>query len=152
MITYNLNDFNLDKVSALNGTFNYLDTKLNYYVYGLTQTDNPTVVLSPTYDSKPSQEKIGQMVKWLEEHGLTVEREFDDKQSVRIGLRKDVRNEPKFAAALVRTMVAFFEGALALKPKFKLPKVQLRRSRWMKNGGSERLNSDEHYNSFYEEY
>lgn len=154
MISYNMNDFNMGEISSLNSGFNYLETKLSYYVYGLTQSDNPTVVISPTDTSKPSQEKIGQMIKWLETQGLSAEREWDDRQTVRIGLRKDVRNNPKVAAALIRTMVAFFEGALTLKKGFKIPKVSLRHSSWVSNAPSMRPTdtyADEYINSFYEE-
>lgn len=132
MIIYNEKDFNLDLISSINSTFNTLETKVIYYIYGLTQNDNPPVVICQNSSSLPDISKIDQIGYWLDKHGITMEFDEDDEASskIKIGLRRDLRAEPKFAAALVRTFVAFFEGALKLKTAFKLPKAKLKKSNY----------------------
>lgn len=136
MITYNRKDYNLVKIEDINSDYNFLRTKLPYYVYGLTQKDNPPVLFTQNYEGNPRPNAITELQLWLKSNGVPSdieEQDYDDPESRKfyIGLRKDVRASPEFAAALVRTMVAFFEGQLDLTTSFKIPKVKLKKSSWI---------------------
>lgn len=137
MITYNEGDYNLPTIKELNEEFNGLETKHKYYVYGLLQTDNPPVFLERNAEDEGAvivDRKIKQMGEFLFKNGVKMEADYTDKRRIQIGLRKDLRENTKYAAALIRTIVAFFEGAVILKPSFKLPEVRLSRDRH--SGGS----------------
>ena len=140
MITYVQNDFNLPQIEAVNGVFNFIKTQVPYSVYGLTQKNNPPVLFTQNCNVQPRNDKLQVIIDWLKTQGIEsdVEAPNYDDESVRIyiGLRKDVRENIEFSAALIRTIVTFFEDALELTPEskipeFKIPKITLKKSSWV---------------------
>ena len=131
MISYNKEDFNLKEIEVLNQDFNRLKTKFSYHVYGLTQAGNAPIFLSRNAsdcDGK-TDEKITTLMVFLNKNGIQTEADFTSTHKIQIGLRRDVRINLKYSSALIKTIVAFLEGALTLKESFTLPKIALQRDR-----------------------
>lgn len=135
MITYNRKDFNLPEIEEINGEFNLFRTEYLYYIYGLKQEDNPPILFTQNYNARPSHIDLNKIGDWLKAQGIDCGCEEpgydeDSTRRVYIGLRKDVRSNLAFSAALIKTFVGFFEGALELTPGFKLPKITFKKSSW----------------------
>jgi hypothetical protein len=128
VITYNRKDYNLPKIEKIVGDFNYHKTVLPYYIYGLKQDGNPPVLFTQNMNNRPSSGTIRHVAEWLKKNGIASE--VEDPDAYYIGIRKDVRAYPEFTAALIRTLVAYFEDALKLNASFKIPKISLKRSSW----------------------
>lgn len=130
MITYSKKDFNLNKIETINGSFNATDTKLSYHVYGLMQSGNSPVLIEQNRKGFPTKQEFDKLATWLSKNGIKADFGPVTKSlSVPVGIRRDVRMRPKFAAALVRTVIAFFEGAVKIEDEFSIPKVKLKQPR-----------------------
>lgn len=131
MISYSKENFNLKEIEVLSQDFNRLKTKFSYYVYGLTQAGNAPVFLSRNSGdcNAKMNERITTLMAFLSKNGLQTEADFTSSHKIQIGLRRDVRLNLKYSAALVKTIVAYLEGVLTLKENFKLPEIALQRDR-----------------------
>jgi hypothetical protein len=131
MISYNKKDFNLTKIETINGAFNNAETKNAYHIYGLMQGGgNQPVLIEQNKKGLPVKADFDKLALWLSKNGLKVDMGGPVKGiSIAVGIRRDVRMRPKFAAALVRTIVAHFEGVVKLDETFQLPKIKLKTPR-----------------------
>lgn len=131
MITYNKEDFNLKEIEGTIKDFSRLRTKSSYYIYGLTQAGNAPLFISRNSEEcdEKMEEKITKLREWLTANGIQTEADFNTRKTIQIGLRRDLRTNLNYSAALIKTIVAFLEGALTLKDSFKLPKIVLQRDR-----------------------
>jgi hypothetical protein len=144
VITYNLNDYNLEKIQEINEKFfsGRISRRkgLEYRVYGLRQENNPAVSLEPFNPNNgntfiPSDSKSEALERWMRRHEIVFEVFDTDLDRVKIGLRRDIRRYPKFCAALVRTIVLFCENKLDLTgtiPENKMPKPKNKKKKGKK--------------------
>lgn len=109
MIEYNLKDYHLRETQALTADVNECRTLRGYRVYGLKPGSNPPILLVG-----PNLRKLAGVADWLGVQGIEVDLKLASSPRIKIGLRKDVRRDPRVAAALVRTIVGALEQKVAL--------------------------------------
>lgn len=120
MIEYNENDYNLERVDAINFKMNSFKMENKYWVFGLKQSNRPPVRIGVNDQGVPNEDQQKALVQFFKNQGVEVVIDNPEEAEVTIGLRYDVRERPKMAAAIVRTIVFFLEGKLRLSNDFKV--------------------------------
>jgi hypothetical protein len=113
-------DKNLSLISAVSRRLECVDTKYNYHVFGLVQDNRPPIRIVANDGHKPTDDQCRALKKFFNESGLDVEFCDGSDDTVNIGLRLDVRSKPRFASAIIQTIVFYMEGRLKLDGKFKI--------------------------------
>lgn len=124
MIRYELDDFNMTKISIINNEINSEETGLNYQCFGLKfGSERPMVKIIQDFRDRPDCDTLDSLSEWLGKSHISMTHQCneDGGNQVLIGLRKDVRADAKFAAALVRTIVLFLEDRVRLTKRFRIP-------------------------------
>lgn len=102
--------------------------------FGLKQEDNPAILINlnlyycrrDLYDGNYSQ-ILGSLGEFLNKHNIIndisyIEDDDGDNYSVRIGFRKDLRENVILSACLLDTIIQVIEGKLKLNEKSIIPK------------------------------
>lgn len=119
MVRFNPFDFGMDQLRLDTKLFN-LKTKRGYKVYGLKQAGSPVIKLSV----RPPLELPKTLGRFLNRSGLITILEkitaapATSPYHVRIGLRRDLRDHPELAAAILQTIVYNMERKLKLPRGF----------------------------------
>lgn len=120
-ITFNLADDNMPKISKVTKLGGVL-TRLNYRIYGLKTEGNPPVLIrSSPNDNWP----INNMVAFFANQKIKVQvsNKLEEKGTIHIGLRKDVRQHPALCAAILQTIVYGIEKRMNLDLTIKIPGI-----------------------------
>lgn len=120
MIEFNDNDFNMERVEAINFKMNGYKMTHPYWVYGLQQKNRPAIRVGINDKGAPNEAQQKELVEFFKGQDLELVIDQPEEAEVTIGLRHDVRETPRFAAAIVRTIVFFIEGKLSLDKEFKV--------------------------------
>ncbi len=120
MIEYNENDFNTDRIDAINFKLHGYKMKSPYWVYGLIQKNRPPIRIGVNDRGVPNDAQQAELIAFFKQQGVEVVIDHPEEAEVTIGLRYDIREKPRFAAAIVRTIIFFLEGKLALAKEFKV--------------------------------
>lgn len=120
MIEYNENDFNMDRIDAINFKMNGYKMKNPYWVYGLQQKNRPTIRVGVNDKGAPNEAQQKELIEFFKTQDLELVVDQPEEAEVTIGLRHDLRETPRFAAAIVRTIIFFIEGKLTLTKEFKV--------------------------------
>lgn len=129
MVTFNTNDFNIDKVETL-ARINKFKTAYDYRVYGLREDDDNPIVLIE-YNPELFIGEIGNfhknaLINFFRGNGVELrfrDEEKEDSQKFWIGLRYDLRKDITISANIVQTVVYFLEGKLDLNIQYKIPGI-----------------------------
>ncbi len=109
MIDFNENDFNITKIKKESKLSN-LVTKYSYRIYGLAQESNPLIWIRYSKYKLRRPEllfRIGQFLirNNLQAEILNVEDENKMENTIKIGLRRDLRNHVVLSAAILQTII-----------------------------------------------
>ena len=113
-------------IRLVNKEFNKFKTKFTYKVTMCQQYNSDQVCI---YEACISDEKRNRLKKWLFGQDIVMASFLGYNNNITIAIRDDVLRNTAFAAALVRTIVSFFEGKLKLEKGFKLPRLRLPEAR-----------------------
>jgi hypothetical protein len=121
MISFNKNDYFLPSIEA-ESKFHTLAVQKHYRVFGLKNQDNPPVLIR--YGPEAIEEtKVMQLHYVFKKSGLIADFYRDYPKGLSIGLRRDVRENVPFAAALLQTIVYYLENKIDLPKTFRIPMV-----------------------------
>lgn len=120
MIEYNENDFNMDRVDAINFKMNGYKMTHPYWVYGLQQKNRPPVRIGVNDKGVPNEAQQKELIEFFKGQEIEVVIDQPEEAEVTIGVRRDLRENPRFAAAIVRTVIFFLEGKMSLSKEFKI--------------------------------
>lgn len=118
MISINLNDINMEEISRLACLFN-LTTRNQYRVFGLIPS-RPLHVLIEWSDYLHNGDNVFikrelKMRNFMARMGMKYQflaHPYHRNPVIKIGLRRDVREQPIFAACLLKTIIYTFEGLI----------------------------------------
>jgi hypothetical protein len=124
MIEFKETDFNLTKVRRESKLFNLI-TVNKYFIYGLRQSDNPTIMIEYHYNNVEESfgERLDALKQFLTSNSIDVEiyDQSDNKGRVDIGLRKDLRSivnknrKPMLASSVLSTTIYALEGRIDIE-------------------------------------
>lgn len=120
MIEYNENDFNTDRINAINFKLHGYKMKNPYWVYGLVQKNRPPVRIGVNDRGVPNEAQQKELIEFFKRQDCEVLIDNPEEAEVTIGLRYDIREKPNFAAAIVRTIIFYLEGKMSLTKEFKV--------------------------------
>lgn len=120
MIEYNENDFNMDRINAINFKMNGYKMKSEYWVYGLQQKNRPPVRIGVNDQGLPNSEQQLELIEFFKNQGVELIIDHPEEAEITIGIRHDLRKKPRFASAIVRTIIFFLEGKLSLSKDFRV--------------------------------
>ncbi len=127
MIEFSKKDDGMDAIQAA-GDFKKLNEhRLNnhFRVYGLQQKGNPPILLEYPQGYQLKREQVEVLFNFFNNNGIKfkVGTFRDGKNQVYIGLRRDVRDNPKLCRAIVETIVYQLEDKLELNNEDKIKEV-----------------------------
>jgi len=124
MIEFKETDFNLTKVRRESKLFNLI-TVNKYFIYGLRQSDNPTIMIEYHYNNVEESfgERLDALKQFLTSNSIDVEiyDQSDNKGRVDIGLIKDLRSivnknrKPMLASSVLSTTIYALEGRIDIE-------------------------------------
>jgi hypothetical protein len=120
MIEYNENDFNMDRIDAINFKMNGYKMAHPYWVYGLQQKSRPPVRVGVNDKGAPNEAQQKELIEFFKTQDIELAIDQPEEAEITIGLRRDLRDDPRFAAAIVRTVIFFIEGKMTLNKEFKI--------------------------------
>ncbi len=129
MVTFNTNDFNIDKVETL-AKINKFKTAYDYRIYGMREDDDNPIVLIE-YNPELFIGEIGNfhknaLITFFRGNGIELrfhDEPKENNQKFWIGLRYDLRKDITISANIIQTIVYFLEGKLDLDAAFKIPSI-----------------------------
>jgi hypothetical protein len=120
MIKFNPEDFNMEVISKEAKLHNLL-TRNTYRAFGLRQDDNPPVVIKYNDEKRDVWSFEPPIRNFFRRNGMSIDFWYlEDDNFIGIGLRRDVRENPLLAAAIVQTIVYHVEGRLTLGENFRI--------------------------------
>ncbi len=115
-IDFSFSDYNVNKIKTETGFDWQTKTNLKYYVYGLKQENDAPIKIEYNKDLlKGNKDTFGKLDSFFKKRGIVIEWDDMYKKGIDIGLRKDLRQQPKLSAAIVSTIVYALEGKIKLK-------------------------------------
>jgi len=113
MLTFNIKDYNLSVIcTSLKKGLNKFKIK-DYYIFGLKLEGRPHLTINQTIPTELKNLLIKSNVLFKKEAPK-------EKDTIRIGLRKDVRENTLFAKNLIKTIIFAYENKLVYNPEFKI--------------------------------
>lgn len=119
MLSFNKKDDNMVEIAKESRLANFI-TKHEYRIYGLEQ-DNNSPVLFSALDNIINEEQEKTLIGFLATNGISslMEDIQPNNNKIYIGLRRDLRDNVKLCAALIKTFVYYLEGKMELPIDFK---------------------------------
>ncbi len=115
-IDFSFSDYNVNKIKTETGFDWQTKTNLKYYVYGLKQENDAPIKIEYNKDLlKGNKYTFSKLDSFFKKRGIVIEWDDMYKKGIDIGLRKDLRQQPKLSAAIVSTIVYALEGKIKLK-------------------------------------
>ncbi len=125
MVSFNLNDFNIEKIRLESKLFN-LTTVESYRIYGLKQSEGCLVEIG--YDrynyTNTLWENIDKTTKFLIKNNINCYiYTIDGEKYIKIGLRRDLRKHVILTSAILKTLVYGIEGRINFNDEFIIPSL-----------------------------
>lgn len=119
MIHFNKKDYFMPSIEA-EAKMKTLAVQKHYRVFGLKGENNPPLLLRFNRQTIP-EDRMAMLAHVLKKSGLEVECYRDYDKGLAIGIRRDVREEVLYSAALLQTIIYYIEGRIDLPKSFRIP-------------------------------
>lgn len=116
-ISYNEKDHNLPEISKLNN-LNDFKLKYKYRIYGLQDVaENPPVLIEMVRGVRLDEDKLKNVVSFLENKGITAKYQVapDGKSQIYLGLNRSIRENLEVSNRIINTLVYVIENNIDIQ-------------------------------------